>query len=86
MRIIRELAVSLLSFVGALAGVALVPQQSAHAQIVGEVEIGEGTTVGRGAVIGELPQDLGFDPTANVTCGWNVPLPLPSKTLTLLVV
>ncbi len=34
-----------------------------HAQIVGEVEIGEETSIGRGAVIGDLPQDLGFNPT-----------------------
>lgn len=33
-----------------------------HAQIVGDTMIGEGTTIGRGAVIGELPQDTGFDP------------------------
>ena len=35
----------------------------AHAQIVGDVRIGEGTIIGRGAVIGGLPQDLSFDPT-----------------------
>ena len=34
----------------------------AHAQIVGDTEIGEGTSVGRGAILGENPQDLGFDP------------------------
>lgn len=34
----------------------------AHAQLVGHVVIGEGTTVGRAAVIGTAPQDLGFDP------------------------
>lgn len=33
-----------------------------HAQIIGEVEIGEETNIGRGAVIGDLPQDLGFNP------------------------
>jgi UDP-N-acetylglucosamine acyltransferase len=33
-----------------------------HAQLVGEVEIGEETSIGRGAVIGELPQDLSFNP------------------------
>jgi UDP-N-acetylglucosamine acyltransferase len=33
-----------------------------HAQVVGDTVIGEGTSIGRGAVIGELPQDLGFDP------------------------
>jgi UDP-N-acetylglucosamine acyltransferase len=33
-----------------------------HAQLVGDTVIGEGTRVGRGAVIGDLPQDLGFDP------------------------
>ncbi len=31
-----------------------------HAQIVGEVELGEGCKVGRGAVIGEDPQDHSF--------------------------
>ncbi len=36
-----------------------------HAQLVGQVEIGEETTVGRGAVIGDLPQDLGFDPATS---------------------
>jgi len=34
----------------------------AHAQIVGHVVVGEGTWIGRGAVIGAEPQDLGFDP------------------------
>lgn len=34
-----------------------------HAQIIGEVEIGEETSIGRGAVIGDLPQDLSFNPT-----------------------
>jgi UDP-N-acetylglucosamine acyltransferase len=33
-----------------------------HAQILGDTVIGEGTSVGRGAIIGELPQDLGFEP------------------------
>lgn len=33
----------------------------AHAQIVGDVEIGPETTIGRGAVIGEDPQDVSFD-------------------------
>lgn len=33
-----------------------------HAQIVGDTVIGEGTSVGRGAVLGEDPQELGFDP------------------------
>ncbi|MEI6537162.1 MAG: acyl-ACP--UDP-N-acetylglucosamine O-acyltransferase, partial [Verrucomicrobiaceae bacterium] len=32
-----------------------------HAQIVGDTVIGDGTTIGRGAVIGENPQDIGFD-------------------------
>jgi UDP-N-acetylglucosamine acyltransferase len=31
-----------------------------HAQILGDTVIGEGTTIGRGAVIGETPQDIGF--------------------------
>jgi UDP-N-acetylglucosamine acyltransferase len=31
--------------------------------LVGEVEIGEETGIGRGAVIGDLPQDLSFSPT-----------------------
>lgn len=34
----------------------------AHAQIVGHVEMGEGCIVGRAAVIGADPQDLGFKP------------------------
>lgn len=34
----------------------------AHAQIVGHVVIGEGTSIGRAAIIGGDPQDLGFDP------------------------
>lgn len=34
----------------------------AHAQLVGHVVVGEGTRIGRGAVIGGEPQDLGFDP------------------------
>ncbi len=33
-----------------------------HAQIVGDTSIGEGTRIGRGAVIGEVPQELRFDP------------------------
>jgi UDP-N-acetylglucosamine acyltransferase len=32
----------------------------AHAQILGHVELGEGTTIGRAALIGGDPQDLGF--------------------------
>ncbi len=34
----------------------------AHAQLVGHVVVGDGTQIGRGAVIGGEPQDLGFDP------------------------
>lgn len=34
----------------------------AHAQIVGHVIIGEGTCIGRAAIIGGEPQDLGFKP------------------------
>lgn len=33
----------------------------AHAQIIGDVAIGRGCLIGRGAIIGENPQDLGFD-------------------------
>lgn len=33
-----------------------------HAQIMGDTIIAEGTSIGRGAIIGEAPQDLGFDP------------------------
>ncbi len=33
-----------------------------HAQIIGDTVIGDGSSIGRGAVIGENPQDLGFDP------------------------
>ena len=34
-----------------------------HAQLCGTVELGEGTTVGHGAVVGADPQDLTFDPS-----------------------
>jgi UDP-N-acetylglucosamine acyltransferase len=34
-----------------------------HAQILGDTWIGEGTSIGRGAVIGEVPQDLGYTST-----------------------
>ncbi len=34
----------------------------AHAQLVGHVVLGEGTRIGRAAIIGGEPQDLGFDP------------------------
>lgn len=33
----------------------------AHAQLVGHVVVGEGTWIGRAAIIGAEPQDLGFD-------------------------
>jgi UDP-N-acetylglucosamine acyltransferase len=36
-----------------------------HAQLIGDVQIGEGTTIGRSAIIGDLPQDLGFDPATH---------------------
>jgi UDP-N-acetylglucosamine acyltransferase len=32
-----------------------------HAQVLGDTVIGAGTSVGRGAILGENPQDLGFD-------------------------
>jgi UDP-N-acetylglucosamine acyltransferase len=43
----------------------------AAAQLVGRVEVGPGTRVGRGSVIGGDPQDLGFDPSveSGVTIG-----------------
>jgi UDP-N-acetylglucosamine acyltransferase len=34
----------------------------AHSQIIGDVKIGAGTRIGRAAIIGGPPQDLGFDP------------------------
>ena len=34
----------------------------AHAQLIGDVVVGEDCIIGRGAVIGDLPQDIGFDP------------------------
>ncbi len=34
----------------------------AHAQVVGRVELGAGTVIGRAAIIGGDPQDLGFKP------------------------
>lgn len=37
-------------------------QIAPHAQIIGDTSIGEDTKIGRGAVIGELPQDISFDP------------------------
>lgn len=37
----------------------------AHAQVIGRVVIGEGTQIGRAAIIGGLPQDLGFDPATD---------------------
>lgn len=42
-----------------------------HAQIVGDVSIGEGTVIGRAAIIGANPQDLTFDPgtTSGVIIG-----------------
>lgn len=33
-----------------------------HAQILGDTHLGENTEIGRAAIIGENPQDLGFDP------------------------
>lgn len=33
-----------------------------HAQVMGDTVLGEGCRIGRGAIIGEDPQDLGFDP------------------------
>lgn len=35
----------------------------AHAQIVGDVRIGQGSVIGRAAVIGDTPQDLSFAPS-----------------------
>lgn len=45
----------------------------AHAQLVGHVVVGDGTRIGRGAVIGGEPQDLGFDPAtaSSVVLGKN---------------
>ncbi|MCB1208600.1 MAG: acyl-ACP--UDP-N-acetylglucosamine O-acyltransferase [Verrucomicrobiales bacterium] len=45
----------------------------AHCQIVGDVSIDEGTVIGRAAIIGAEPQDLGFDPTmqSSVVLGKN---------------
>lgn len=37
----------------------------AHAQLVGKVTVGAGTIIGRAAIIGGEPQDLGFDPLAD---------------------
>ena len=34
----------------------------AHAQVLGDTTVGEGTKIGRAAIIGETPQDLSFDP------------------------
>ncbi|MEZ0388786.1 MAG: acyl-ACP--UDP-N-acetylglucosamine O-acyltransferase [Verrucomicrobium sp.] len=36
-----------------------------HAQIIGDTTVGEGTSIGRGAVIGEYPQDIGFSVETN---------------------
>ena len=35
----------------------------AHAQLVGDVRVGQGSVIGRAAVIGDTPQDLSFDRT-----------------------
>ena len=45
----------------------------AHAQLVGELVVGAGTKIGRAAVIGGEPQDLGFDPAtqSSVVLGQN---------------
>ncbi len=37
----------------------------AHAQLVGKVVVGAGTTLGRAAIIGGEPQDLGFEPATD---------------------
>lgn len=37
-------------------------QVQAHAQLVGHVVVGEGTWIGRAAIIGAEPQDFSFDP------------------------
>lgn len=37
----------------------------AHAQLVGRVVLGEGTVIGRAAILGTAPQDLGFDPATD---------------------
>lgn len=37
----------------------------AHAQLVGKVTVGAGTVIGRAAIIGGEPQDLGFDPATD---------------------
>ncbi len=37
-------------------------QVEAHAQIIGDVTLGQGCSIGRAAIIGGAPQDLGFDP------------------------
>lgn len=44
-----------------------------HAQILGDTVIGEGTSIGRGAVIGETPQDISFttDISSKVRIGKN---------------
>ncbi len=36
-------------------------QIATHAQVIGDVTIGENSVVGRAAIIGETPQDLSFD-------------------------
>ncbi|MCB1228206.1 MAG: acyl-ACP--UDP-N-acetylglucosamine O-acyltransferase [Verrucomicrobiales bacterium] len=38
---------------------------AAHAQLIGSVHVGPGSSIGRGAVIGEAPQDLSFDPATH---------------------
>ncbi|TLD71150.1 acyl-ACP--UDP-N-acetylglucosamine O-acyltransferase [Phragmitibacter flavus] len=35
---------------------------AAHAQIIGDTHLSENTLIGRAAIIGENPQDIGFDP------------------------
>jgi len=48
--------------VGPLAKIGAGCRILAHAQIVNDVELGENCLVGRGAVLGDDPQSLGFDP------------------------
>ena len=40
-------------------------QVAAHAQVLGDVRFGENCRVGRGAIVGEDPQDLSFDPATH---------------------
>lgn len=64
-RLAADASVGPYAVIGAGAAVAAGCRIDAHAQLVGRVVLGEGSTVGHGAVIGGDPQDLSFDPATD---------------------